>query len=251
MNGIKIIHLKSWASFENKIRDEMLDYRHFIWRGQADARWLLEPTLDRLLKKLNKLFNEEIRNEHLRRFIYASRGKRGKNPHDLSTENEWWALGQHNGLSTPLLDWTTSPFVAAYFAFFSESNTSTPERAIFGLSKGTVEWKSRQIASEWKQEKRAPIIEFIEPLSDENDRLVNQGGLFTRSPDGIDIEQWVETNFKDDNEYIRLIKYTIPDSERNLALRSLNRMNINHLSLFPDLYGASKFCNLDIIIDKY
>jgi hypothetical protein len=250
-DGITTKQLLSWAEFENAIRDEMLDYRHFIWRGQASSSWLLEPTLDRLLKKLGKLSDDNIRENHLRRFKYASRGKRGKNPHNLNTENEWWALGQHNGLSTPLLDWTTSPFVAAYFAFYPETNENAPERAVFGLSKISMELKSSEITAAWKGDKRPPILEFVEPLSDENDRLVNQGGLFTRSPDGVDIEQWAGSNFKGDTSYSRLIKYSIPNSERALALRSLNRMNINHLSLFPDLYGGSKFCNLDLLIDKY
>lgn len=250
-DGISTRQLKSWAEFENEIRDEMLDYRHFIWRGQASSNWLLESTLDRLIKKLGKLSDKNIRDIHLRNFKYASRGKRGKNPPDLKTENEWWALSQHNGLSTPLLDWTKSPFVAAYFAFYPESHDNASERAVFGLSQSTMEWKSRKITTAWKDPGRAPILEFIEPLSDENDRLVNQGGLFTRSPDGVDIEQWVSTNFKNEKKYSRLIKYLIPNAERTLALRSLNRMNINHLSLFPDLYGASKFCNLDLLVDKY
>ena len=250
-NGILTLQLKTWADFENSIRDDMLDYRHFIWRGQASKNWLLEPTLDRLLKKINKLTDRNIRDEHLKRFKYASRSRRGKNPSDLKTENDWWALGQHNGLATSLLDWTSSPFVAAYFAFCSESNDNSLERAVYGLSRLALEWKSHGISSAWKSDQRAPIIELIEPLSDENDRLVNQGGLFTRSPDGVDIEQRILTNFVGEDEYVRFIKYLIPNSERSLVLRSLNRMNINHLSLFPDLYGASKFCNLDLLIDKY
>ena len=111
--------------------------------------------------------------------------------------------------------------------------------------------KSNEISASWKDGGRPPIIEIVEPLSDENDRLVNQGGLFTRSPDGIDIERWVRTNYKGDDKNVRMIKFTIPNEQRSLALRCLNRMNINHLSLFPDLYGASKFCNLDLLIDKY
>jgi hypothetical protein len=171
-------------------------------------------------------------------------------PPPITNENDWWALGQHNGLATPLLDWTTSPYVAAYFAFASEDNDGDERRAVFGISRTTVELTSTSIKRDWKGSGRAPIIEFIQPLTDENARLVNQGGLFTRAPDGVDIETWMRQQYKNDH-FTRLIKLNIPSKNRDIALRSLNRMNINHVSLFPDLYGASKFVNMDLLIDKY
>ncbi len=249
-DGTTTYSLSSWGEFEDYIRERMLDFRHFVWRGQASSAWALEPTLDRILKKIGKINDPNVRDDHLKAFEYATRGRRGPNPRTLQDQNEWWALGQHHGLATPLLDWSKSPFVAAYFAFISEGNESSENRAVFGLSQFTVQLSSAEILKNWEGTSRPPIIEFVEPLSDENDRLVSQGGLFTRSPDGQDIETWVREKFKGDT-YSRLVKLLIPNSERSVCLRSLNRMNINHLTLFPDLYGASKFCNLDLFIEKY
>ena len=42
---------------------------------------------------------------------------------------------------------------------------------------------------------------------------------------------------------MRPVKIEVPSSERASGLALLYRMNINHLSLFPDLYGSAKHCN--------
>ena len=94
-------------------------------------------------------------------------------------------------------------------------------------------------------------VEFIRPLSDENQRLVNQGGLFSRAPSDTSFEEWIQNNHEDEDSGYTLIKILIPNKDRQESLKTLNRMNINHLTLFPDLYGASKFCNLFSEIDKY
>lgn len=96
-----------------------------------------------------------------------------------------------------------------------------------------------------------PEVLFIRPLSDENQRLVNQGGLFTRAPAGKTLDKWVQENHVEDDKGYTLIKILLPNKDRNGCLQNLNRMNINHLSLFPDLYGASRFCNLFSEISKY
>jgi hypothetical protein len=248
--GIKEIEFDTWDEFTSFV-NKNLKYRHFIWRGQTDSSWLLEPTLERILKKTGKASYTKIINEHLKRFQYAIRGRRGLNPSHLETENEWWALGQHNGLATPLLDWSKSPFVAAFFAFNSSGKSSTNKHAIYGISKTSFEWKSNTIKKDHKGSTRPAIIEFIEPLSDENARLVNQGGLFSRSPAGVDIELWMKTNFQKDDDKIRMWKLLFSESIRNVILQSLNRMNINYASLFPDIYGASKFVNMDLEIKNY
>lgn len=252
VDGIVNIELRRWAYFDDYIREEMLDYRNYIWRGQAAAKWLLESTLDRLLRRRGKLHDAEVREQHLRRFVLSARGRRGINPPAIGSDNDWWALGQHYGLATPLLDWTVSPYVAAYFAFLDENNDGDDRRAVFGLSRTAVQRKSEEIRFRWGKRKGQPdVVELVEPLSDENTRLVNQSGLFTRAPDGINIDAWVRDKFAGVKDFVRILKITIPDRDRLVALRSLNRMNINHLSLFPDLGGASTFANLDLLIDEY
>jgi hypothetical protein len=50
---------------------------------------------------------------------------------------------------------------------------------------------------------------------------------------------------------MELMKISIPKTAAKDCLRYLNRMNINHSTLFPDLYGASQFCNMELNIPKY
>ena len=38
------------------------------------------------------------------------------------SEDNWWALGQHYGLATPLLDWVYSPYVCLTFFSFREAD---------------------------------------------------------------------------------------------------------------------------------
>ncbi len=248
--GIETIEFDTWAEYIEHINSN-LEFRHFVWRGQTDSSWILEPTIDRILREIDKIGDTKTINEHLKRFKYASRGRRGNNPPELKNDNDWWALGQHNGLSTPLLDWSKSPFVAAFFAFASSVKSSTSLREIVGISQITFEWKSNEIKKSHKSSSRPPIIEFIEPLSDENARLVNQSGLFTRSPTGVDIESWVKKNFSKDDDRVRMWKMLIPEKEREIILCSLNRMNINYSTLFPDLFGASECANMDLEIKNY
>jgi hypothetical protein len=254
-DGSATFRLGAWSEFyafleSDLFKSDGLPRSPYIWRGQRRSDWALGTTLDRLFGKLGHLSKqaEQLEREaqaHLTSFRYAARGRRGPHPEQL-TDIEWWALGQHFGLATPLLDWTRSPFAAAYFAFEGISQDATEYRAVYALHQDAVFRKSASlVGSDEEQGSRLPIIEFIEPLSDENARLVSQSGLFSRAPIGTSIENWIANAFEDSEEHV-LIKIEIPNRDRTNCLRSLERMNINHLSLFPDLMGASRFTNLSL-----
>lgn len=247
-HGIVQIDLDSWKDFTDYIQEELLDYRSFVFRGQRCSNWKLETSFDRL-KALGTHLDLA---SHLQNFKRAVQGRRGPNPPRIENENDWWALGQHHGLATPLLDWSTSPFVAAFFAFAETGGRDqTDSRTVYALSIPQVTRKSEDIIRATEAQLRPPVVEFYRPDSDENPRLLNQNGLFTRVYGDSDLETWVITEFPADWPYYVLIRISIPNTEREVCLRMLNRMNINHLSLFPDLSGASQHCNTQYAIDKY
>lgn len=279
------LHLGSWKEFVDYVHEKIVSQPDFVWRGQRSVHWALESGLERFFRGREvssaSEAGEVLRFRHLERFKLASRGR--LDPRDLEErflelameaegdvderdrlpvgpgrkereENNWWAVGQHYGLSTPLLDWSTSPFVAAFFAF---EQSAPPEerpirRAVYGLHRRLVSQKSDEIREEFDGPERPPVLEFIEPLFKDNPRLVSQGGLFTRAPDGVDVREWVERSYKDgEDEGVWLLVVTLPNENRDYIMKALNRMNINHQSLFPDLYGATSFVNTQLVIEDY
>lgn len=278
-NGYYEIRLRSWRDFADYVYDEMRDYQTYIWRGHRRDDWKLEPTLTRLRRESSVagVQDWDFTSKHLEKFKFAVRGRRGPNPPEIRDEDDWWALGQHHGLATPLLDWSTSPFVAAFFAFSDlVEHDQTEYRAIFALHAPTLEgWATQKALEENRrrlveQTKRnaegfhsgllglsdaipiKPELVLVRPMSDDNHRLVSQGGLFTRLlPDGKPLEEWVTENHPPVDDGLSLIKFLIPNNDRSACLQTLNRMNINPLSLYPDLTGASRYTNLHSEIENY
>lgn len=263
-DGSANFRLHSWKNFFGFVESEIFDStdksKHsYIWRGQRSAGWSLSSSLDRLFQRLDLLAAspdelERLSAKHLRSFKLAARGRRGSNPAALTQDNEWWALGQHFGLATPLLDWTRSPFAAAYFAFEElgsddELDGKSEFRAVYALDEIAIAGRGLELDEETSLETgRLPTVEVIEAMSDENPRLVNQGGCFTRAPIGVPIEQWVARAFEGSSDRV-LLKVEMPGDGRIACLRALNRMNINHLSLFPDLSGTSRSTNLKLELE--
>jgi len=88
----------------------------YVFRGMDVAKWALDTSLQRLPKKPNTS-TSLLENSLIRTFRkYANAGA-------FDEKSEWYvlAVAQHNGLPTRVLDWTTSPLVAAHFACGDEN----------------------------------------------------------------------------------------------------------------------------------
>ncbi len=247
MNGVHETALESWEQFHNVVTYKRWRKLAFAYRGQRRNDWLLRPSLARLSTKGRTI--ARLRTQQLEDFKSAIRGRRGPNPAPVEGD-ELWALGRHYNLATPLLDWTLSPYVALFHAFAEEDEDgSTSTRLVFQLRQRKVTSKSSELRT--KGESDDHLVEFYRPLSDENQRLINQSGLFTKSPDSITIEQWIDNHFRSKPDEMVLLEIHVPNKDRETCLRALNRMNINYMTLFPDLYGASMHCNLRTQISNY
>lgn len=239
-DGITTYRLQSWTDFTPFLEREIFsrDLQHrYVWRGQRSADWSLSTSLDRLFERLDPPNPEEAATGHLDTFRYAIRGRRGANPAKLC-DDDLWAIGQHYGLATPLLDWTRSPYAAAYFAFEATGSDDLSHRAIVALDRTAVERQNALLESNQAK------LQFIDPLIDENPRLVSQGGLFTKAPIGTPVERWVQQMFEAVNEPPVIIRLELPNTERGDCLRALSYMNLSHASLFPDIVGASIAANI-------
>ncbi|WP_077218529.1 FRG domain-containing protein [Acidithiobacillus albertensis] len=221
----------------------MLDYETYIWRGQRESKYDLASSFDRLLRSrgINVANPDRYAREHLNRFILSARG-RVSTLYDKDDQEKWWAIGQHNGLATPLLDWTKSPFVALYFAFENDVAPESRFRSVWALS------STSEINKNLEEAKK---LNRVHPVVNDNNRLTAQSALFTKPPLGVTVDEWVKNNYHGESGQMVLIKIDIPDKERDECLRTLNRMNINSLTLFPDLYGSCKHCNISFKINKY
>jgi len=250
--------LESWDKFHELVNtySSKSTVDEYIFRGQHRYDWALQPTLDRLS---TGAIEEEVAKKQLRNFRLSVRGRVPDSSFVNTDEDDIWAMGQHHGLATPLLDWTSSPYVALFFAFMDEDSElwidedgepTNHSRAVYILNKSFIE---DLILETENNPVEIGYPKIVEPSTDDHGRIVNQAGLFTMAPYNETIESSLfkalsdsEVNIDDPKELSTYIcKVHIPNSSeiRRNYLQQLRKMNIHYGSLFPDVIGASGFCN--------
>lgn len=215
----------SWLKFQKFLRDYVRRPKArrdlLLFRGHSDVDWPLETTLDRHRKfasdaerdRYYDTLKQEFELEALRSRVHAE---------DLPSGDALDLLARHHRLPSPILDWSSSPYVASFFAFEgARPDSGTPDVAIWVFDQSRFD----PVASQVEVIDSARLLRY-------NPRALKQQGVFTRV-------RSVSRSLPKSLE-VALTKLIIPSSEREAALSELDAMSINAATLFGDLDAAAR-----------
>jgi hypothetical protein len=243
MKKLLEIEVDSWDKYLELISSEK--YKNWAFRGQADPSWHLWPTITREL--MNRSVKQQYWEKQEHRIIWIFQRK---SIHYLEKTLEvtdifqWLALMQHHGAPTRLLDFTWSPYVAAFFAL----EPSTLNAAVWAINTpalGSMCFTPEIFEENWVPSPKDALqryniknvneVAIGEPFY-KNQRLIAQSGTFVCP---YDITKPVDEILSRRENIIT--KFVLNGRKlRQQALNELYRMNITHATLFPDFDGLAR-----------
>jgi hypothetical protein len=255
--------LPSWEEFEAEVKqfeDPTRKAWDEVWfRGQADARWPLHTTLERRSKNIRSVASYLRLIHEMKPTIETFTGTEFKMPRPDDVDKRcreydlfhWFLLEaitymahlRHGGFPSPLFDWTSSPYVAAYFAF---------SRAIQGQNEVAI-YAYRERPHNMKVEgSDFPQIMSFGPLLKTHKRHFRQQSRYTTCVQFEDGQWFFKPHddvfgMKDDRNQDLLWKMTIPTTERLKALRYFDKFNLNEFTLFDTEEGLLEMLAMRLI----
>lgn len=229
------VQVMTWTQFKSETANFLGSNRSFLFRGQSDV-WRLRTAFHRRGRaNLYRFINQDvpILHRHL-----SSRTKHYFNLQIPEQNGAFLNLAQHHGYPTPLLDWSYSPYVAAFFAFREVSNKEAIKSKnndyvrIYIFNQALWRSKVNQVQQLITSASHFSIHEFS---SIDNERMIPQQAA--SSVTNIDdIESYILQYQQNGDQFLRAVD--IHKSERKKVMNELQYMGITAGALFPGIDGA-------------
>ena len=257
-----ILDLRTWEEFEEKLKElqeeapvphhpEILPYRPVLYRGQENSCWPVTTTLDRWTDGRETSFQRYYESVYQAKSEIESCTEKSWDVPDppevgcLTERREpfardtaknsrtWGQVGnymvylRHHGFPSPFLDWTRSPYIAAFFAF---------RQPIKSVEKVSIFVMPQPVRLQSKSSAQPEIYILPRQYSPMHRRHFLQQGEYTYCVQNSEKEWRFELHegaFGRDNPNMDVIwKFNLPATERLKVLKLLDRSNLNAFSLF-------------------
>lgn len=232
--GVATINLDSWESFgeliSETLRDGLADesIQDWVFRGHASDEYRLVASLDRQHVDLRP----DVRLALYKSALDLLQSSGTLAIPDVASEATLGGLLQHHGAPTRLLDWTRSPYVAAYFAFLDPPSSSDDE-----LVESCAIWALHRKSALWTAQNGVELIPADYTL---NERARAQRGYFTHNMTlEPDLEKIVH-QYHENTSGVSCVKITLPRDDSGVALREMELMGVHAYALFPGVEGACR-----------
>ncbi|ADV66419.1 FRG domain protein [Deinococcus maricopensis DSM 21211] len=238
---------------------------HWAYRGQLDSTWKIEPGIARVVEpgfSSSTLYQTEKNLKHM----FESSARHYAVAEELpTTDFAWLSLMQHYGAPTRLLDLTTSPFTALFFAMdgaipddgkkssiFCVDYRALNQRSLEMLQQNEMEfdWDYRKFQlspdeffSEYVYKKVASTLWIMEPAL-KNVRIMKQGGTFLVKGD---ISQSTESLINQNYSQIPMKNILIGHDLLTESFDMLSKCGISYQGIYPGLEGLAKDIKLTLL----
>jgi hypothetical protein len=251
---METVDTNSWEDFEQKLKkvraENGTESSPLLYRGQGNFGWKLETTLERYTQKNGMTFSgyynlitgsigpevktfsgvdvperrQDVAESFFDKSLMSAFPRRSPDPPLYG----YMAYLRQFGFPSPLLDWSRSPYVAAFFAFRDDPPVPVAKRSIYVYCAGEIMGSTLY----------KPMIIPLGPYVHTHHRHFRQRSEYTFCGNFVEWDaQWRfdshEKVFEDEHPNKDLLwKFNIPSTERDKVLGILSDYNLNAFSLY-------------------